>query len=51
MLPSYHFANLGWAAVAGSPPDISDVLILFGYGLAFVTIVARRYRASEKTNS
>jgi ABC-2 type transport system permease protein len=48
MLPSYHFANLGWTALAGSPPDISDVLALIAYGLVFVGIVAWRYRASEQ---
>ena len=47
MLPSYHFANLGWAAVAGRTPDLGDVLALLAYGVVFLGIVAWRYRAGE----
>jgi ABC-2 type transport system permease protein len=47
MLPSYHFANLGWSAVAGRVPDIGDVVALVAYGAAFLAIVAWRYRATE----
>jgi ABC-2 type transport system permease protein len=48
MLPSYHFANLGWSALAGDPPDLGDVLALVAYGIAFIGIVAWRYRTSEQ---
>ena len=48
MLPSFHYANLGWAALAGQAPDLGDVLALVGYGLVFVAIVAWRYRAAEQ---
>jgi ABC-2 type transport system permease protein len=47
MLPSYHFANLGWSAVAGRAPDPSDVLALVAYGAVFTGIVAWRFRVSE----
>ena len=47
MLPSYHFANLGWSALAGRPPDLGDVLALVAYGAVFIGIVAWRYRAAE----
>jgi len=47
MLPSFHFANLGWSALAGQVPDIGDVLALLAYGLTFVGIVAWRYRVGE----
>jgi len=47
MLPSYHFANLGWSAVAGRAPDPSDVVALVVYGAVFIGIVALRYRATE----
>jgi ABC-2 type transport system permease protein len=48
LTPSYHFANLGWTALAGQGPDITDVLVLMAYGVAFVALVAYRYRASEE---
>jgi ABC-2 type transport system permease protein len=47
MLPSFHFANLGWSALAGQAPDPGDVLALLAYGLVFVGIVAWRYRVGE----
>jgi hypothetical protein len=47
MLPSFHFANLGWSALAGQAPDVGDVLALTAYGLVFVGIVAGRYRVGE----
>jgi ABC-2 type transport system permease protein len=47
MLPSFHFANLGWSALAGKTPDLGDVLALLAYGLVFVGIVAWRYRVGE----
>ena len=49
MLPSFHFANLGWSALAGQAPDLGDVLALLAYGLVFVGIVAWRYRASASS--
>lgn len=48
MLPSYHFANLGWSALAGKAPDLGDVLALLTYGLIFVGIVVWRYRVAEQ---
>ncbi|HET9084207.1 MAG TPA: ABC transporter permease [Candidatus Limnocylindrales bacterium] len=48
MLPSFHFANLGWSALAGGGPDASDALALLAYGLVFVAIVAWRYRVGEQ---
>ena len=47
MLPSFHFANLGWSALAGQAPDVGDVLALLSYGLVFIGIVAWRYRVGE----
>jgi ABC-2 type transport system permease protein len=47
MTPSYRFADLGWAALAGRSPDIVDVLVLAAYGAAFVAVVGWRYRATE----
>lgn len=47
MLPSFHFANLGWSALAGRAPDLGDVLALAAYGLVFTGIVAWRYRVGE----
>lgn len=48
MLPSYHFADLGWQALAGSTPQLADVAILAGYTLVFGLLVAWRYRAEEQ---
>ena len=48
MLPSFHFANLGWSALAGEAPDVGDVLALLAYGLVFVGIVGWRYRVGEQ---
>jgi ABC-2 type transport system permease protein len=48
MTPSYRFADLGWAALAGRSPDIVDVLLLAAYGAAFAALVAWRYRAAEE---
>jgi ABC-2 type transport system permease protein len=48
MLPSFHFANLGWSALADQAIDPVDVGVLLVYGLVFVAIVAWRYRVGEQ---
>ena len=48
LTPSYHYANLGWTALAGQPLDVTDVVVLAIYALAFVAILAWRYRVSEQ---
>jgi ABC-2 type transport system permease protein len=48
LTPSYHFADLGWSEVTGKGIDLSDVVVLAIYGLAFVAIITWRYRASEQ---
>ena len=48
MLPSFHFANLGWSALAGQAPDLGDVMALLAYLLVFAGIVAWRYRVGEQ---
>ena len=48
MLPSFHFANLGWSVLAGQAPDLGDVMALLAYLLVFAGIVAWRYRVGEQ---
>lgn len=47
VLPSFHFANLGRAAVTGRAPDIADVAILAGYAIVIGGLVFWRYRREE----
>lgn len=46
-LPSYHYASLGWAVVAGRAPDPVDVGVLLGYALALGLAVTWRHRVDE----
>jgi ABC-2 type transport system permease protein len=49
LLPSYHFADLGWRTVAGAMPAATDVLALAGYALLFGALAIWRYRRSAAT--
>ncbi|HZD74084.1 MAG TPA: ABC transporter permease [Actinomycetota bacterium] len=49
LLPSYHFADLGWRAVVGAMPTATDVLALAGYAVAFGALAIWRYRRSAAT--
>jgi ABC-2 type transport system permease protein len=46
-LPSYRLADLGWRAIAGEPPLLTDGLVLAGYSLALAGLTAWRYRRSS----
>ena len=48
VLPSFHFANLGWAAVAGRLPDVVDIAVLAGYTVVIGALVFWRYRRDEQ---
>lgn len=48
VLPSYHFANLGWNALAGKPLDPVDVAVLAAYTALFGGLVAWRFVAEEQ---
>ena len=48
IMPTYHFANLGWAAVAGFAPDLEDVLVLVAWSAVIFALVAWRYRVTEQ---
>jgi ABC-2 type transport system permease protein len=48
VLPTYHFANLGWASLATGMPDVFDVIVVAGYAIAIFAFVAWRYRATEQ---
>jgi ABC-2 type transport system permease protein len=48
VLPSYHFANLGWDALAGNPIDPADVVVLAAYTAAFGALVIWRFLADEQ---
>jgi len=48
VLPSYHFADLGWRALAGRAPDPVDVAVLLAWAAAFGALVIWRYRAEER---
>jgi len=47
MLPTYHFADLGWSAVFGTGTDLEDVLVLSAWAVAIFSVVAWRYRVTE----
>ena len=51
VLPGYHFANLGWAALSGRAPALADVLVLGAYLAAFGAAVWWRYRADAARTS
>jgi ABC-2 type transport system permease protein len=47
MLPSYRLANLGWQAIAGRPPDPTDMVVLAIYAIGFGALAAWRFRHVE----
>lgn len=47
VLPSYHFAQLGWNAAAGHWVGWRNLLILLGYTALFGALAARCYRRDE----
>lgn len=49
VLPSYHFAHLGRAIVAGEIPTLVDVAVLVGYGLLFGGLVVWRHRGDGQS--
>jgi ABC-2 type transport system permease protein len=48
VLPSYHFADLGWRAVAGLGPDPTDLLVLATYTVAIGALASRRFLADAR---
>jgi ABC-2 type transport system permease protein len=48
IMPTYHFANLGWSALDGGLPDATDILILAAWSLALFALLARRYQVAEQ---
>ena len=48
IMPTYHFANLGWAALGGFVPDLEDILVLVGWAAVLFGLVAWRYRVTEQ---
>jgi ABC-2 type transport system permease protein len=48
MLPTYHFANLAWASLAGGLPKLVDGLVVAAYAIAIFALVAWRYQAAEQ---
>jgi ABC-2 type transport system permease protein len=44
VLPSYHFADLGWRTVAGAAPAPADLLALAAYALTFGALGVWTYR-------
>ncbi|HYA68294.1 MAG TPA: ABC transporter permease [Acidimicrobiales bacterium] len=46
-LPTYHHAALGWAVVAGRPPDLVDVGVLLAYAVVLGLAVTWRHRVEE----
>jgi ABC-2 type transport system permease protein len=47
IMPTYHFANLGWASLTGGGPDLTDVAIVVAWAAALFGLVAWRYRVTE----
>lgn len=47
ILPSYHFASLGWNAASGQWVGWGNILVLAGYTLVFGVAAMRRYRRDE----
>lgn len=43
-LPSYHFADLGWRAIAGSAPAPADLLTLAAYAVGFGALAIWAWR-------
>ncbi len=47
VLPSYHFADLGWNAVAGRWVGWGNIQVLAAYTIVFGGLAMRRYRRDE----
>jgi ABC-2 type transport system permease protein len=43
-LPSYHFADLGWRAIAGSAPVPANLLTLAAYAVGFGALAIWAWR-------
>jgi ABC-2 type transport system permease protein len=48
IMPTYHFANLGWAALAGSLPDVEDVLVVAAWTVGIFGLLVWRFRTTEQ---
>ena len=48
IMPTYHFANLGWAALVGSLPDLQDVLVVAAWGAGIFGLLVWRFRTTEQ---
>jgi ABC-2 type transport system permease protein len=48
IMPTYHFANLGWAVIVGSLPDIEDVLIVAAWAVGIFGLLIWRFRTTEQ---
>jgi ABC-2 type transport system permease protein len=46
-LPSYHYASLGWAVVAGRAPGAGDAGVLLAYAVVLGLAVTWRHRVDE----
>jgi ABC-2 type transport system permease protein len=44
LMPSYHYADLGWSIVAGEGVPLTDVLVVAGWGIALGGVAAFLYR-------
>ncbi len=44
VLPSYHFANLGWAIAHGGAPSAIDILVVLAYAILFGALTIWKYR-------
>jgi hypothetical protein len=48
IMPTYHFANLGWAALVGSLPDLEDVLVVAAWTVGIFALLVWRFRTTEQ---
>jgi ABC-2 type transport system permease protein len=48
IMPTFHFANLGWASLVDGLPDLADVAIVGAWAVALFALVAWRYRVTEQ---
>jgi ABC-2 type transport system permease protein len=48
IMPTFHFANLGWASLVSGLPDLADVAIVGAWAVALFGLVAWRYRVTEQ---
>jgi ABC-2 type transport system permease protein len=47
IMPTYHFANLGWAALAASLPGLDDALVLAAWTVGIFGLLVWRFRTTE----